>query len=157
MTKLPKVELIRFRLRINQGEYSVRNILAVGMAVLLANTSSLPARAGSFPAQSHAASDLGLRGQLVAIPTGSFVQVTILDKKKLRGKLGRVANEAFEIQSVKNGKIETQSVSFGQVKSVKVIDTASRRDKAGWIVLGIIAGAAAALVIVVFAIRASIH
>ena len=135
----------------------MKNILALGMAVLLLDTGDLHARGGPISAQGHEASDLGLRSQLVAIPTGAFVQVTMLHKKKLRGKLGSVANEAFEIQSVRNGNIETQSVSFGQVKSVKVIDTASRRDKASWIVLGIIAGAAAALVIVGIAIRASIH
>lgn len=125
----------------------MRNIVAMAMAVLLLNTPHLQARAGP----------LVLKSQLVEIPTGSLVQITMLDKKKLRGKLGMVSDEAFEIQSIKSGRIEMQSVRIDEAKSVKVIDTASRRNKAGYIVVGIVVGAAAALVIIVFAIRGAIH
>ena len=60
-----------------------------------------------------------LKEQVLIISPGSAVEVQLADKTKLRGRLGTVSDNGFELQTVKDGKIDTAQVAFDQVKSIK--------------------------------------
>ena len=54
---------------------------------------------------------------------GSIIEVKLHNKTKLRGKLGAVTDTGFELQSVANDKIQTQTIAFQDVKSVKAVSS----------------------------------
>ena len=62
-----------------------------------------------------------IKEQVVMIPTGSIIEVKLLQKggSKIKGKLGSVTDESFVVQSVKSGKVTNEKVAFADVKSVK--------------------------------------
>jgi hypothetical protein len=59
-----------------------------------------------------------LKAKLLEIPTGSVVEVKLRGKPKVRGKLGALQDSGFEVQSMRNGKVVTDTLSFAEVKSV---------------------------------------
>ena len=61
-----------------------------------------------------------LKAQLIEIPMGSVVEVKLRKQPKVRGKLGNLRDTDFELQSLKSGKIVTESISLADVKSVKM-------------------------------------
>ena len=65
------------------------------------------------------AQELTLKETLIEIPTGSVVSVKLVGKGKLRGKLGSVTDSGFDLQTVKDGKISTQTLKYAEVKSIK--------------------------------------
>jgi hypothetical protein len=73
------------------------------------------------------------------IPTGSIVEVkTNLKKmKKVRGRLGTVTNEGFEIQVAKGQTIENVKLSFADVKSIAEKSQQKRTHPAVWILAGV--------------------
>lgn len=78
------------------------------------------AMAPAVTAQSVKPREQVLKEQVIEIPAGSVVEVRLLSKEKLRGKLGPVSNAGLELQAVKDSRIQTQTVGFDQVQSVKV-------------------------------------
>ena len=61
-----------------------------------------------------------LKAQLIEIPTGSVIEVKLRNKQKLRGKLGELRDDAFDLQTLRDGNIATVPVSLSDVKVVKV-------------------------------------
>jgi len=59
-----------------------------------------------------------LKEKLVTIPAGSTVEVKLLNKQKLKGKLGQLSDQGFEVQTVKNGTVTAEKVAFSEVKSI---------------------------------------
>ena len=85
----------------------MRQMFAVFLAILLANASiAQPAFQSS-------------KEMVLKIPAGSPVEVRLTDNTKLRGRLGNVSDTGFELQAVKNGKVDTVQVAFDQLKSIK--------------------------------------
>jgi hypothetical protein len=62
-----------------------------------------------------------VREQLVLMPPGSVIEVRTQAKQKLRGRLGAMAADSFELQTAKGEKIQTQSLRFDEVKSFKAV------------------------------------
>jgi hypothetical protein len=56
---------------------------------------------------------------ILEIPTGTMIEVRLINKQKLRGKLGEVTNEGLSLQTAQGNKIETQKIAFTDVKSFK--------------------------------------
>ena len=54
-----------------------------------------------------------------------MIEVRLLNKEKIRGGLGELANEGFSLTTAQGEKIETQKVSFTDVKSFKRIEGAT--------------------------------
>lgn len=79
------------------------------------------AEAGVQPQQTNAQQPT-LKETLLSIPPQSYVEVRLLDKSKLRGRLGEVTDEGFALQVAQGNKIQNVKVSFDQVKSVKVVE-----------------------------------
>ena len=63
-----------------------------------------------------------IQEQLVLIPAGNLVEVKTMAKQKLRGRLGALTTDSFELQIAKGGQLQAQLIRFDQVKRVKVVD-----------------------------------
>jgi hypothetical protein len=94
---------------------SIRDGAAVGLAALLMWQGPAP----SAMAQATKSPSQTIKERVIEIPAGSVVDVRLENKEKLRGKLGAVSDAGFEVQLVRDGKIQTQTVGFDQVKSIK--------------------------------------
>ena len=70
------------------------------IAVLL-SVSLLWGTAQAQPTQSRTEA---LKQQLIEAPTGSAVEVRLMNKQKLQGKLGVVTDTGFDLQSVREGQ-----------------------------------------------------
>ena len=57
--------------------------------------------------------------QVLAIPSGSLVEVRLANKQKLRGRMGEAAEDGFTIRLVKGDRLEDHKVFFVEVKSIK--------------------------------------
>jgi len=102
-----------------------RNVLSVLLASILWVQSGLSARAEAAQAvpTSHASASQKptLKEQVIQIPTGAQVEVRLLNKERLRGRLGDISDEGFSVLIAQENRIETRQVAFGDVKSVKEI------------------------------------
>lgn len=67
-----------------------------------------------------------LRQDLSLIPRGAVVQVQTLDKRTLRGRLGAIGNDGFELEYVKGGQLVTETVPLAAVRSVRQFDLQQR-------------------------------
>lgn len=52
---------------------------------------------------------------------GTLVEVKLKNKQSLRGRLGEAAPEGFEVQSAQGDRVETKTVSYAEVKSVRAL------------------------------------
>jgi TRAP-type mannitol/chloroaromatic compound transport system substrate-binding protein len=84
--------------------------------------------------QASASQKPTLKEQIIQIPTGVQVEVRLLNKERLRGRLGEVSDEGFSVQIAKGNQIETRKVAFSDVKSVKEI---RKRHTAAYVFLGV--------------------
>jgi hypothetical protein len=119
----------------------MRNAIAFVMAVLLAAPN---VSAANPPSQAR------IKEQVLLINSGSPVEVRLFAKGKLKGRLGLVSDNGFALDLVKDGKIQTQTVSFADVRSIKKdksMTPMSSGSKALWmiLILGIAAGAIAGI------------
>jgi len=73
-----------------------------------------------------------------------MVQVKLRSKEKIKGRLGEITNEGFVIQTATGDKIENQTISFNDVKSIKVTGGGG---KGARVATYIIVGAAVAVVV----------
>jgi hypothetical protein len=56
------------------------------------------------------------------IPPGTMVEVRLMDKHKVRGRLGEVTNEGFSLQTAQGNKVETQKIAFTEVKTLRKVE-----------------------------------
>jgi len=79
---------------------------------------SASAAAGSQASRSQKPT---LKERVIQIPTGAQVEVRLLNKERLRGRLGEISDEGFTVQIAQGSRIEIHKVAFSEVKSVKEI------------------------------------
>jgi hypothetical protein len=97
-------------------------ILLILISVLFGN-SLLEARVGasatgaSLPQETTKKATVQER--IVEIQPGTLIEVRLMNKQKLRGRLGEVTNEGFSLQTAQGNKVETQKIAFTDVKSFK--------------------------------------
>ena len=110
----------------------MREALSIMLAVLFVSPGA--------PAKSH---DGTVKEQVLNISQGGVVEVRLTDKTKSRGRLGPVSDSGFELQTMKDGKIVTAQIAFGEVTSIK--DTAKKSFghsvSKGFLIAGIVIGA----------------
>ena len=51
-----------------------------------------------------------------------MIEVHLLSRQKIRGRLGNLTNEGFSLTTAQGEKIEAQKVSFTDVKSFKKVE-----------------------------------
>jgi hypothetical protein len=83
-----------------------------------------------------------VKERILKFPPGTLVEVKLINKLKIRGRLGEVKDEGFSLTNAQGNKI---AVSFSEVKSVK----RAKGGKTGRIVGYVLLGAAAFVVIVI--------
>ena len=118
----------------------VRSSLALLCTSLLVWSSLAYASAAdqALPGQS-------LKERITQIPSGSVVQVKLANKQNIRGRLGSITNDGFDLQYARSGKIVTETLMFDNVQSVRMVGQ-------GWsiakkIVVGTLIGAGVLLII----------
>jgi hypothetical protein len=112
-----------------------RNWIAKLLTILL--TLSVPLPLGARHATQEKAPTI--QEQIVQMPAGSVVEVKTQAKQKLRGRLGAITADSFELQTATGGTIQTQSLRFDQVKSVKPIQSEKGMSTAAKIGIGVLA------------------
>jgi hypothetical protein len=122
--------------------------------MLMLWTGVAPCAPGQQPAPTptQALQQAPLKQALIEIPAGSVVEVRLQDKHKLRGRLGPLTDSGFELQTVRDGKIQTQTLSFDEVRSVKPQGTG--KSTAVKVALGVLIGFGVLFVIGLVAVAA---
>jgi preprotein translocase subunit SecF len=112
----------------------LRSWIAELLSLLLFLGAATPVRARATAADKAAA----VKERLAKMPAGSVVELKTLAQQELRGRLGAMAAESFELQTAKGEKIETQSLRFDEVKSVKAVKATKGMPMAVKIGLGVL-------------------
>ena len=60
-----------------------------------------------------------IQERIVEVPPGTMIEVRLMNKQKVRGRLGEVTSEGFSLQTAQGNKVETQKIAFTEVKSFK--------------------------------------
>lgn len=121
-----------------------RELISVFLAWLLWTQSGLCAKAkdggASNPPQTENAAAQTLKERLLEIPPGTMVEVRLMNRERLRGRLGEISDEGFALQTAKGNKIETRKIAFDELKSIKTLEGKGTGKTAGYIILGGLAG-----------------
>jgi len=131
-------------------------ILLILISVLFGN-SVLEARVGASATGASLPQETTkkptVQERIMEIPPGTMVEVRLMDKHKVRGRLGEVTNEGFSLQTAQGNKVETQKIAFTEVKSLKKVEGDTTGKKVG---KGLIYGLAAAGILLVVIIIVAI-
>jgi hypothetical protein len=118
----------------------MRSIVCLVLVTTLFGTTTLEARVGVPttipPGQAGSEPKPTLKEQVIQIPAGAQVEVRLLNKERLRGRLGDISDEGFTVQIAQGNRIDTRKVAYGDVKSVKAI---GNKEKRRGILIGVVA------------------
>jgi hypothetical protein len=102
-----------------------RNVLSVLLASILWVQSALSAEAEAAQAtptsNASASQKPALKEQVIQIPSGAQVEVRLLNKERIRGRLGDISDEGITVLIAQENRIETRQVAFSDVKSIKEV------------------------------------
>jgi hypothetical protein len=136
----------------NTSSQSIRSLArrAIATTLVAAFTicSTASAAGAPFSPQSDTEKAPTLKERVLAFPPHAMVQVKLRSKEKIRGRLGEITDEGFVVQTATGGKIDSQKISFNDVKSIKVTEGGKGGKVAAYIAAGAV-GAAVILVILV--------
>jgi hypothetical protein len=79
-----------------------------------------------------------IKEKVVSIPMGSVVAVKLTDKSKITGRLGKVDDLGFELQSVQEGRVLDERVPFERVRSIRA--TQNGMSSGAKVGMGVLAG-----------------
>ncbi|HZO98853.1 MAG TPA: hypothetical protein VFD30_01020 [Terriglobia bacterium] len=98
-----------------------------------------------------------LQERILEVQSGTMIEVKLINKHKLRGRLGEVMDDGFALQTAQGNKIETQRLAFTDVKSFKQVQGGTGEKVSKGLIYGL-AGAGALLVtLIIVAAAASDH
>ena len=84
--------------------------------------------------------------------SGSVVEVDMKNRQKIRGRIGAVTDDGFDVQHVQNDKAITQTIRFDEVRKIKQkehgMSTASK------VALGALAGLGGFFLVVIIVVAA---
>jgi len=95
----------------------MRDVIALILVWALFGNSLLQARVRS---EQETTKKPTLQERILEVSPGTMIEVRLMNKHKLRGRLGEVTSEGFALQTAQGTKIETQKIAFTDVKSFKV-------------------------------------
>jgi len=75
---------------------------------------------GGFPTEETTKKPT-VQERILEVPNGAVIEVRLMNKQKVRGKLGEVTSEGFSLQTAQGTKVETQKFAFTEVKSFKQV------------------------------------
>lgn len=104
----------------------MRDMICLVLATMIFGQSVLEARVSASAApragEEQTQPKPTLKERLLEVPPGTMIEVRLLNKKKVRGRLGELTDQGFSLQIAQGNKIETQQVAFTDVKSVKRVE-----------------------------------
>ncbi len=77
-----------------------------------------------------------VRAAVLDIARDAPVEVRTTGRQKVRGRLGAIRQDGFEVRQVRDGRVEVQAFSFGEVRSVRDLSRPARQSR---ILLGALA------------------
>ena len=125
----------------------VRQYVAVLTLLIFLHVSNVSlAGQKSIPAKDEA-QYAGIKAEVGLFRPGSNVEVKLRDGQKLRGRLGNMTGDSFELQPVKNGISSARTVAFRDVRSIRSWSPFWGNHKKTWlIVLAVVGGLMAVFV-----------
>jgi hypothetical protein len=126
----------RRRLSTKLGGAAVTNLIALTLVYALFGNALLEARVS---ASARGDSKPTMQERVLEIPAGTMIEVNLLNKQKLRGRLGEVTSDGFSLQTAQGNKIETQQIAFTDVKSVKQVGETGKKvgSRLTWMLVGV--------------------
>ncbi len=122
------------------GSPSTRDFICFVLATMLFGTTTLEARVGAAGAvpggQAGTERKLTMKERILEVPPGTMIEVRLLNKEKIRGRLGELTDEGFSLTTAQGEKIEAKKVAFTDLKSFKKVEGG----QAGHVVLYALAG-----------------
>lgn len=117
------------------GSSSMRDIICLVLVSMLFGTTTLEARVGAAAAvpaeQSGTKPKLTLKERILEVQPGTLIEVRLLNKQKVRGRLGELTDEEFSLTTAQGEKIATQKVAFTDLKSFKKLEGDTTGKKVG--------------------------
>jgi len=96
-----------------------------------------------------------LQQRVLEVPSGTMVEVRLLSKQRLRGRLGDVGSDGFNLQTAQGSTISTQRVAFTDVKSFKQVEGTTGQ-KVGKGLIYALAGIGALMVVLIIVASAEV-
>ncbi len=125
----------------------MRETICCVLAAVLFSTTTLEAQVRSALAVSlgQAATEKKptMKERLLEVPPGTMIEVRLQNKQKMRGRLGEIDDEGFQLTTVQGQKLVAQKIAFTELKSFKKVEG----KKAGHALLYVLAGVGALMVI----------
>jgi hypothetical protein len=117
------------------GGAAMRDMILLILISVLFGNSVLEARVGASATGAalpqETTKKATVQERIMEIPPGTMVEVRLMDKHKLRGRLGEVTNEGFSLQTAQGNKVETQKIAFTEVKTLKKVEGETTGKKVG--------------------------
>ncbi len=127
----------------------MRDVICLILASMLFGATNVEAIVGAVGAlpngQTESKGKPTLKERVIEIQPGTMIEVRLLNKQKIRGRLGELTDEGFSLTTAQGEKITTQKVAFTEVKSFKKVEGG----KAGRAVLYGLAGIGVLVLILV--------
>ncbi|HET7842094.1 MAG TPA: hypothetical protein VFM21_10835 [Terriglobia bacterium] len=102
----------------------MRDALCLVLVAVFFSATMMEARAGATvpgaPEESKAKPTL--KERIIEVPPGTMIEVKLLNKQKIRGRLGELTDEGFSLTTAQGEKITTQKIAFTEVKSFKKVE-----------------------------------
>jgi len=108
------------------GGAALRDMILLILISVLFGNSVLEARAGASATGAalpqETTKKATVQERIMEIQAGTIIEVRLMDKHKVRGRLGEVTSEGFNLQSAQGNKVETQKIAFTEVKTLKKVE-----------------------------------
>jgi hypothetical protein len=123
-----------------------REMLSVLLASLFFIEPAVEAKASQSP-QAGTSEKTPLQQRVLEIPAGTLVEVRLKNKEKLRGRLGEVSEDGFQMQVGTRDKSQIRKINFDELKSIKELGGGSEWPLFGDVAVGALLVGGVALVI----------
>jgi len=134
----------------------MRNMICLVLATVLFGQSVLEARVSASAAaragQAQSQSKPTVKERILEVPPGTMIEVRLLDKTKIKGRLGEITDQNFTLQTAQGNKIATQQIAFADLKSFKQV---GGKGGHGWYILAGVGITVTVIVIAAIVVAAS--
>ena len=129
------------------------NLISLILVYALLGSSLLEARvsvSGGTPPEETTKKPT-LQERILEVPHGTMIEVRLLNKQKLRGRLGEVTSEGFSLQTAQGTKIEMQKITFTDVKSFKQVEGTTGKKVGKGLIYGLAGIGVLTMILVIWA------
>lgn len=78
-----------------------------------------------------------LKEKLLGVPTGAMIEVQLLNKERVRGRLGQIDDQGFSLTTAERGKIVTRNIVFTEVNSIRQAEGGKTGHRLIWMMAGV--------------------